>query len=816
MSDEALAAVRTAGLRAFEAGGFRKARACFSRALLRAPQDRQVRFHLGASQYHLGNVPEARRHLEPLFEAGTIAGVRPAAVAEYLCRCSLGDAVPRAIDYAQAAIARDAQDPCAHLVLGHALMRLNRPAEALAAYDEAWRLEGGTNGRPCVSFDPSQVPFARALALTELKRTGPALEALDAALQRHPDRAATFNQRGIVLLHAQRPAEAALAFGLAVQRGPRPKAFAGSVYYNLACAFMGAGQRPQARQAVESAIAVSRQPQYLRLRDELSDVVSCVPTEAAVPDLSESSAPARPVTFADVGGMQQQKAEVRRIVETVHTNREIVRRYGIVRNGILLYGPPGSGKTFFARAIAGEFGLSFLRVSLADLVTKYVGGAPEAVDRVFADARSRTPCLLFFDEFDAVAEARSSSSAVAEQQRVNALLQQLDLNRDVAGLVIAAATNRFDALDPAAIRDGRFDYKVQVPKPDFDARSAILQTLLAGRPSAARLDASLLAHDTEGCSAAQLQAIVDDAALMAMEGREAITMDHLQRARRRFLDTHRYRGARMSWTDLVLPPSVMERLQFIEHAIENGALARQLGVRPPSGVLLSGPPGTGKTSIARVLASEIDASFFAVTPADVYSKWLGDSEQQVRAVFERARNHAPAIVFFDEVDTLLGQRSEVAAGADRARDAVLNAFLGEMDGLDTQSRILVVGATNRPDLVDAAARRPGRLGEHIELGLPDASQRLAMLQLFTREMVLEPGLDVGHFVELTEGATGADLRGLCAVAGRHAFIREVRERDNDVRVQRGDFERALAEWQPAGATCGASTIGFRPSQPLAS
>lgn len=809
MNDERdeLAALIASGRAAFEAGRFREARDRMSRALPRDPDNRLVRFVLGAAQYHLGNSGEARRQLEPLMEGAPPLPERRAAVPEYLSRCALGQDPDLALLLARTAIARDGGDPRAHLAAGHALARLRQHPAALAAYDRAWELEGGPNGPTVLPFARAHVPYARCLALCDLEEWTRALDAAGQAIARDGTFAPAFNQRGLILQELGRTAEAATSFQHAIDLDPETRSIGGdgSYYFNLASVLARLDRRGDARHALTRALALSPQPRYKALALELGEAEG---DGGAALDPVPAVATPGVVTFANVGGMAALKQEVTRIVDTVYRKRGAARRYGIVRNGILLFGPPGCGKTFFAEAMAGQFGLRFVRVALGDVVTRVVGAAPDALARVFDDARGKTPCLLFFDEFDAVAMRRTDLGTSSEQQVVNALLQQLDLHRDTPGLVIAAATNRLESLDPAVIRDGRFDYKVRVDKPDFGARREILRTLLAGRPAEPGIDPAGLAHETDGLTAAQLRSVVDRAALAALDGSRAITLADLGDARRHFLETHRYHGRRLSWDDIILPADVVARLQFVEQAMEHAPLARQLGVQPPSGVLLSGPPGTGKTTIARVLASQVDASFFVVQSTDVYSKWLGDSEQQVRQIFEQARAHAPALIFIDEIDALLAARGDGASGADATRHSVLNVFLSEMDGLDAGARVLIVGATNRPDLIDEAMLRPGRLGEHIRLGLPDAAERLALLRLFVRDMAVDAGVDLGGIAEATDGASGADLRGLCSIAGRRAFLREMAEHDDRVGVLPADFGAALAEWL-ATSSPARSAIGFR-------
>lgn len=780
------------GLDFFCEGRFQEALGKFAQALARQPQNVEALFWVAASTYHLGNLPEAKNLLERVRALRTPPlPDRPAAVHEYLVRCFLKEDPRRAIALGEEGVSRDANDGRMRVLLGDAYSHLHQSAEALLHYTKARELEQRRGGEPVFPDAPGQVPFARSTSLVKLKRWEEALEEVEEALRREPRNALFHNRRSIILFDGlQDPKAAVEAVQKAIALDPETLATGkdGVYYYNLAHYRHNLGEIEKARDALDRAIAVSPMQPYKEFRDNLLALTQKTPVP---PSIRATSAK---VTFASVGGMHALKEQVRRIVAVIHLQREKAKQYGIVRNGILLYGPPGCGKSFFAQAIAGEFSLNYVPVSLASALSKWVGSAGETMEKVFQQAKEKVPCVLFLDEMDALAGRRRGAGSQHEQQVVNALLQQIDAHRDVPGLILVAATNRLDEIDPAVIREGRFDYKVKIYKADFDARREILQVLLQDRPHDASFDPTSLAQDMEGCTAAQIRHVVDEAALAAMEAKVPITQEHLRDAYRRLVVSNKYRGPQLAWDGLILPEETRQKLQFIENFIENPDLARSLGIDPPRGVLLFGPPGTGKTTIARVLASETDASFYAINAADIFSKWLGESEQRVKELFEKARDSVPALIFIDEVEALLGRRGAAESSGEQVRSAVTNVFLAEMDGLDSSGRVFIIGATNRPELIDEAALRPGRLSEAIEIGLPGLAERAAMLGLFGKKMNLDETVDFQKLAADTEGASGADLRGLCTAAGRNAFLRALGAPGVKPNVTGGDFEKAAEEF----------------------
>jgi len=334
-------------------------------------------------------------------------------------------------------------------------------------------------------------------------------------------------------------------------------------------------------------------------------------------------------TFADVGGMDELESEVRDTVGLMLRHPEEAERYGIDWNGILLYGPPGVGKTFFARAIAGEYDLNFVHVSTGDLVSGIVGGSARNIDKAFDTAEQNLPCLLFFDEFDSVAQRRDNTPDQESRRAVNQLLTSLEAHHGERGLLVMAATNSIEHLDPAVIRPGRFDRHIRIDLPDAAARTEIFRTELDDRPTARDVDLDTLVQRTEAMTPAAISKIVDTAALdvfreaTAAGKRLELDTPHLLAAIERYGGHDRPTVEHWTWESLILSPSIKAQLQQLQAVIEDPESARRYGFEPPTGLLLAGPPGTGKTTVAKVLAAQARASFYPISGADVMSKWVG-------------------------------------------------------------------------------------------------------------------------------------------------------------------------------------------------
>jgi transitional endoplasmic reticulum ATPase len=501
-------------------------------------------------------------------------------------------------------------------------------------------------------------------------------------------------------------------------------------------------------------------------------------------------------SFSDVGGMDGVKKQFRETVGVLVSHSDLVRRYKVDWNGVLLYGPPGVGKTFMAKAAAGEFGLSFIDVRVSDVISSFVGQSSKLVAEVFAEAVKRRPCVLFFDEFDSIGQRREDTKGDSESVRVvNQLLRELESVREVPDLIVMAATNHKSTLDEAVIRPGRFDRHIAIPMPDEAARLRVLEAQLSGRPVTNGIDLGDLVIRTEGMSAADITSIVNGAALEAMRRsiakgtvepgvEEPITPDALQSALEELRAKVRPVVTFTSWEDLVLADGTRKKLQDLQTQIENSEELAVRGVEVPRGILLYGPPGTGKTTVARVLASQANASFFSVDASEITSMWLGETEKRIHRLFEDARRHRPSIVFIDEIDSLVATRER----GDSTSGDITSQFLREIDGVMGSPGVFVIGATNVPDALDPALLRGGRLSRQMLIPAPDRAGREALFAVHSRRMDLADDVDFGTLAVDAEGHTGADIKEICHAAGLLAFERDA------VQVTMADFVAAHAAY----------------------
>lgn len=503
--------------------------------------------------------------------------------------------------------------------------------------------------------------------------------------------------------------------------------------------------------------------------------------------------PAECETFADVGGLDEIKERLRTSVGVLVERPEAAARYQVIHNGILFHGPPGVGKSLLGRALAGEYGLRYIRVSPFVIASPYAHESAANVRHVFRLARDSVPCLLFLDEIDAIAGDRSEQPSAERREVVTELMTCLEEFRAVPGLVIVAATNAIDALDPG-LREGRFDTRIPIGLPDAASRAEILRVHLLRRTEAVawdELDLTEVASMTGGGNAAALESIVTLAAQYALADDRLIGGEHMRRAVRDRAGRERHELEEgVGWEDVVLADEVRTQLQEILNVFLHPDLAQKLGVKPPVGLLLHGPPGTGKTTIASAIAAQTATSFYHLSAAELVSKWAGESEQRVARLFNRARAHRPAIIVIDEIDALLRRRGRETTVAWEER--VVSQFFQELDALRNVDGVLLIGATNRIDILDEAATR--RLLP-VEIGLPDVVMRVRLLQLLCRGVNLADDVNLRAVAAATGGMSGADLRRVRDAAGMKALSRMASagvRADEEPAIMMADFQAALS------------------------
>ena len=483
------------------------------------------------------------------------------------------------------------------------------------------------------------------------------------------------------------------------------------------------------------------------------------------------------VTFADVAGQDEAVAELREVEEFLSDPERFSALGAVVPKGILLFGPPGCGKTLLARALAGEAGATFFSISGSDFVELYVGVGAARVRDLFKEARQHAPALVFIDELDSIGRSRGAGPAVVahreHDQTLNQILAEMDGFSPSEGIVVVGATNRPDVLDPALLRPGRFDRTVGLDRPNESARLAILRLHARGKRIEPGVDLASLARRAIGLTGADLANVLNEGALLAARaGKQAISHVELDQALRRILEApERQRRLALRERSIGRRVGEQERVTFADVAGVDDAVAEladvqdylarpdrfaAVGARGPRGILLSGPPGCGKTLLARAVAGETNAAFFSVAGSEFVEVFAGEGGSRVRELFAEARSVAPSIVFIDEIDAI-GSRRTVALDGSREREQTLNQILVELDGFETRSGVVVMAATNRPDLLDPALVRPGRFDRHVEVTLPDRAGRRAILEVHARGKPLGADVDLDVVDGLTRGFSGADL-----------------------------------------------------------
>lgn len=527
------------------------------------------------------------------------------------------------------------------------------------------------------------------------------------------------------------------------------------------------------------------------------------------PVVSEKKMPK--ITYEDIGGLENEILRIREMVELPLKHPELFKKLGIEPpKGVLLYGPPGCGKTLLAKAVASEVSANFFVINGPEVVSKWYGQSEQNLRKVFQDAQENSPAIIFIDEIDAIAPKRSEVHGEVEKRMVAQLLTLMDGLESRGNLIVIGATNREEGVDMALRRPGRFDREVEIGVPDKEGRKEILQIHTRNMPLAKNVDLGEIGSVTHGFVGADLAALSKEAAMGVLRGilpkvdleKDEIPADVLEKLivkREDFINALKsvepsamrevlVETPNVKWTDVGGLDEVKDKLRkVVEMPIKDPDVFRRFGIRPAKGVLLYGPPGCGKTLLAKAVATESEVNFITVRGPEVLSMWVGESERAVREIFKKARQVSPCIVFFDEIDAIASVRG---SDTSRVSDRVLNQILTELDGIEKLENVMVIAATNRPDLVDPALMRPGRFDQIVLVPAPGADARKAILKVHTRGMPVEK-IDLEKLVKTMEGYTGADIEGVCREA---AFI-AIGEKSK--RVCQKHFDDALKKVKPS-------------------
>ena len=548
-------------------------------------------------------------------------------------------------------------------------------------------------------------------------------------------------------------------------------------------------------------------------------------TEFVIGSIPKAAARGVPrVSYEDIGGLKNEVQKVREMIELPLRHPEIFDRIGIeAPKGVLLHGPPGTGKTLLAKAVANETNANFYSISGPEIMSKFYGESEERLREVFKEAEENAPSIVFIDEIDSIAPKREEVSGDVEKRVVSQLLTLMDGIQSRGKLVVIGATNRPDAIDPALRRPGRFDREIDIGIPDEQGRLDILMIHTRGMPLTEDVNLESIAKVTHGFVGADLEALSKEAAMRSLRrilpeinleqpkipaeilNKIKITKQDFDEALRDVqpsaLREVLVQRPNVRWEDIGGLAQVKEELaEAIEWPLKHANLFAEANVEPPKGILLYGPPGTGKTMMAKAVAATSEANFISIKGPELISKWVGESEKGVREVFRKARQAAPCVIFFDELDAIAPRRGGGSEGDAHVTERVLSQMLTELDGLEDLKGVVVIGATNRPDIIDEALLRPGRFDRILEVPPPDNEARKHIFQIHTKKRPLESDVNLDKLVEMTEGMTGADIAALLNAAAMSAIKEHVRQKSGSkLKISMKHFETALNKVRKGGS-----------------
>ncbi|MDQ3084271.1 MAG: CDC48 family AAA ATPase [Thermoproteota archaeon] len=572
-------------------------------------------------------------------------------------------------------------------------------------------------------------------------------------------------------------------------------------------------------------VVISTHPSGPVIISDTTDILVSEESSKAVQISKEGTASS--ITYEDIGGLGDAVARVREMIELPLRHPELFKRLGVeAPKGVLLHGPPGTGKTLLAKAVANETNSNFFTIGGPEIMSKYHGESEERLRNVFQEAEKNAPSIIFIDEIDSIAPKREEVTGEVERRIVAQLLSVMDGMKSRGKVVVIGATNRVDAIDPALRRPGRFDREIEIGVPNRDGRLEVLTIHTRGMPLDKNVDLQRLADISHGFVGADLQALAKEAAMRALRrvlpeinlSGESISVDILRKIIVRmqdFMDVIKETEPSamrevfvevpdIKWEDIGGLSTIKQELQeAVEWPLKYLGVFTYADATPPKGILLYGPPGTGKTLMAKATANESEANFISIKGPELLSKWVGESEKGVREIFRKARQAAPCIIFFDELDAIAPTRGD--HGDSHVTERVISQFLTEMDGLEILTNVVVIGATNRPDIIDPALLRPGRFDRILYVPPPDRESRLQIIKIHTKKKPLAEDVNIEDLADKTDGYTGADIASLSSAAvmlalrehiTKYPDSKEAEKQTKDLKINMKHFEDAMKKIRP--------------------